>query len=142
MGVSRRGSARHSRAEFLIGCEAWLDEALASRRWIIAVAETESRSLCGCIFLQCVDKVPEPGGVQRAWGYVTNSYVVSQQRGQGVGRQLLDLLLGEARVRRLEFLIVWPSRGAVSFYRRAGFRPVSEAHAAGDDEPPLELALS
>jgi hypothetical protein len=38
-------------------------------------------------------------------------------------------------------LIVWPSKEAVPFYARAGFRPVSEVHAGDDDEPPLELVL-
>ena len=94
------------------------------------------------MYLQCVDKVPHPGGIHRAWGYVTNSYVVSHQRGQGIGQQLLDLLIDVARARGLEFLIVWPSQDAMSFYLRAGFRSVSEAHAGGDDEPPLELTLS
>jgi hypothetical protein len=42
------------RAEFLRDCEAWLREALASRRWVAAIAESEPHSLCGCMFLQYV----------------------------------------------------------------------------------------
>ena len=41
----------------------------------------------------------------------------------------------------MEFLIVWPSEAALAFYRRAGFRPVSDVHVGPDDEPPLELML-
>jgi len=131
-----------SRSEFVHDCEAWLREALGSGRWVVAVAEdTETDSLCGCMYLECIDKVPVPGGIQRAWGYVTNSYVASEQRGLGLGRKLLDLLIAVARGRGLEFLIVWPSKEAVPFYARAGFRPVSEVHAGDDDEPPLELVL-
>jgi hypothetical protein len=42
--------AAHSRAEFVRECEVWIHEALASRRWIMAVAERGPDSLCGCMF--------------------------------------------------------------------------------------------
>ena len=132
----------HSRTEFLRDCEAWLREALASGSWVMAVAECRPNSLCGCMFLQCVAKVPAPGAKKRAWGYVTNAFVDSPQRGQGVGQKLLHRLIEVAQGRRLEFLIVWPSEPAVAFYWRAGFQPVSKVHVGPDDEPPLELMLS
>jgi len=130
-----------SRGDFLTECEAWLREALASRRWIVAVAESRPAALCGCMFLQCVEKVPAPGATRRAWGYVTNSFVDSQLRNRGVGQKLLQFLIATARNRGLEFLIVWPGAAAVPFYRRAGFLSVSDVHAGVDDEPPLELRL-
>ena len=132
---------RQARAEFVQACEAWLHEALASDRWLVAVAESETGSLHGCMYLQFIDKVPVPGGIRRFWGYVTNAYVVSEQRGKGVGRKLLSILIDEGRTRGLEFLIVWPSNEAVSLYQRAGFRSVSEAYSGLDDDPPLELVL-
>lgn len=135
------GESNHSRAGFLRDCEVWLGDALASGRWVAAVAESEPGSLCGCMFLQSVAKVPVPGATHREWGYVTNSFVDSQRRGQGIGQRLLHLLIEAGEDRRLEFLIVWPSERAVPFYRRAGFRPVSDVHAR-PDEPPLELLLS
>ena len=132
----------HSRIEFLNDCETWLREALSSGPWVIAAAESEPNSLCGCMFLQCIPKVPAPGANRRAWGYITNAYVDYRQRSHGIGRKLLDLLIEAARNRKLEFLIVWPSEAAVAFYNRAGFRSVSEVHVGSDDEPPLELMLS
>jgi ribosomal protein S18 acetylase RimI-like enzyme len=130
------------RAEFLRDCEAWLREALASRRWVAAIAESEPHSLCGCMFLQYVTKVPAPGAKPREWGYVTNSFVDSKRRGQGIGQRLLSFLIETAQRRGLEFLIVWPSEKSVALYRRAGFHPVSEVHVGSEDEPPLELMLS
>jgi ribosomal protein S18 acetylase RimI-like enzyme len=135
------GQSVHSRAEFLRECEVWLRERLASGRWIMAVAESGQDLLSGCMFLQCVEKVPAPGATQREWGYLTNSYVEPQQRGHGIGQKLLQLLIDAARNRGLEFLIVWPSEASVAFYRRAGFHPVSEVHVGADDEPPLELMM-
>ena len=129
-----------SREAFLRECDTWLREKLVSSSWFMAVAESGSR-LSGSMFLQFVEKVPSPGATQRAWGYVTNSFVDPQYRGQGIGEQLLRLVIRAARNRDLEFLIVWPSAAAVAFYRRAGFGHVSEVHVGFDDEPPLELML-
>lgn len=138
---SREEEQSHcSRDEFLRDCEAWLREKLTSNSWFFAVAES-SPGLSGCMFLQCVEKVPAPGAKQRAWGYVTNSFVDPRKRGQKIGEQLLHLLIRVAHDRDLEFLIVWPSEAAVVFYQRAGFRPVFEVHVGPDDEPPLELRL-
>jgi ribosomal protein S18 acetylase RimI-like enzyme len=93
------------------------------------------------MFLQCIEKVPTPGAIRRVWGYVTNSFVDPHKRGHGIGEGLLRLLIGVARDRELEFLIVWPSEAAVGFYLRAGFRGVSDVHVGPDNEPPLELVL-
>ncbi len=133
--------AGRSLSEFVPHFETWLLEALTSGQWVVAVAESETGSLCGCVYLQCIQKVPIPGEIQRSWGYVTNSYVASHHRGRGLGRKLLELLIDVARARGLEFLIVWPSKEAVPFYLRAGFCPVSKVHAGDNDEPPLELVL-
>jgi GNAT superfamily N-acetyltransferase len=135
------GQAVQSQSDFMEDCEAWLREAIPSGRWVIAVSASETGTLFGCMYLQCIEKVPSPDEIRRSWGYVTNAYVADERRGIGVGRKLLDLLIDAARARRLEFLIVWPSEKAVSLYGRAGFQPASEVHAGPDDEPPLELVL-
>lgn len=118
----------------------WWTEAITSD-WMAAVAE-EGEELVGCIFLRSVSKVPDPGEVSRAWGYVTNSYVVPSHRGQGVGARLLEVVRNAAVEAGHEFLIVWPSEEAVSFYSGAGFREVADAHDGPDDYPPMELMLS
>jgi ribosomal protein S18 acetylase RimI-like enzyme len=120
--------------------EGWFAGAVASD-WMAAVAERDDGELVGCIFLRSVSKVPNPGAMHRRWGYVTNSYVAPLYRGKGVGRELLDILVQAGRERDHEFLIVWPSEEAVSFYARAGFREVSKVHSGHDDYPPLELRL-
>ncbi len=130
-----------SQYEFRRQAEAWFRNAIESGQWVVAVASSSSGSLCGCMYLQRVGKVPIPGEIDRAWGYITNAYVAAAQRGQELGRELLDLLIVAAREQNLEFLIVWPSEEAVPFYQRAGFRPASEVHARADDYPPLEMEL-
>jgi GNAT superfamily N-acetyltransferase len=128
--------------EFSRDFQAWLSEALDSRTWMAAVADAGPAGLVGCVFLRSVSKVPNPGALDRAWGYVTNSYVVPSHRGRGLGGGLLEIVIATAREWKHELLIVWPSREAVSLYTRAGFREATEAHAGPDDYPPLELVLS
>ena len=118
----------------------WITAALVSE-WDAVVAEDEGGALVGCIFVRSVNKVPTPGAIHRAWGYVTNSYVAPSHRRTGVGARLLSAVIDVARERAFELLIVWPSREAVSFYARAGFQPVDVAHGDPGDHPPMELVL-
>ena len=120
----------------------WFQSAYVSSRWVVAVAESNPGRLCGCIFLQCVEKVPNPGATIRSWGYVTNSYMAPEFRSRGLGGVMLRLVVAAARARSLEFLIVWPSPEAESFYQRAGFLPVVQQHSSPGDSPPLELLLA
>jgi len=120
---------------------AWLDEAIASGRWVVAVVEAAPDALCGSMYLECVTKLPLPGTLRREWGYITSAYVAAEERAHGLGRKLLDHLIEAARRRGLEFLILWPSDDAVPFYSRAGFRPVSEVWIGAAAEPPLALVL-
>jgi hypothetical protein len=53
----------------------------------------------------------------------------------------LDVLREAAVEAGHEFLIVWPSEEAVSFYSRAGYREVADVHGGTNDYPPLELRL-
>jgi GNAT superfamily N-acetyltransferase len=133
--------AGRSRSEFLASFQRWFSGTLASDRWVVVVAESEPNALCGCMYLECIEKVPSPGSGHAAWGYVTNCYVAQEHRGAGLGSRMLHLLVDLARARKMEFLTVWPSEMSVSFYKRAGFQTVSEAHCGTDDEPPLELIL-
>lgn len=130
-----------SRAEFLRDFGAWLEDAMASGRWVVAVAESAPGSLCGCMYLQTIPKLPVPGTIRRVWGCITSAYVAPEERRRGIGRELLDHLVDAARARGLEFVLLWPARDAVPFYRRAGFRAVSEVPTGAAGEPPLALVL-
>lgn len=136
----RCGTQSHE--EFVAQFQRWFQSAYSSARWAVVVAEVRPDRLCGCVFLQCVEKVPRPGVVGQAWGYLTNSFIDPEYRSKGVGSVMLRFLIDVARARSFEFLIVWPSPESVSFYERAGFLPVALQHAGLGDSPPLELLLS
>jgi GNAT superfamily N-acetyltransferase len=77
--------------------------------------------------VQRIRKVPNPGRLDPEFGYVTNVYTCPEARNQGTGAGLIRHIQDWAREQRLEMLILWPSERSGDFYRRAGFRPSSEA---------------
>lgn len=104
----------------------FLRQALADGRWAVWVAE-ENGVLISQVFIQRIEKVPRPASVQPAFGYVTNVFTLPAYRNQGVGAALMLHVQTWARQQGLEMLVLWPSRRAVPFYRRAGFIHPCEA---------------
>jgi GNAT superfamily N-acetyltransferase len=128
-------------AGFASAFSAWLDAALATNRWRIAVAEDDAGSLIACMYLERIAKVPDPGKVTREWGYVTSSYVEREWRNRGIGGALLAGLIGWSEKMGLEFLLLWPSADSIPFYQRSGFRPAESFQAVDGDPGPFELRL-
>jgi GNAT superfamily N-acetyltransferase len=63
---------------------------------------------------------------------MTNVYTVPEYRSQGIGGQLLKRIKEWGSEQKLEFIMVWPSDEAVSFYARNGYKHCTE---------PMELSL-
>ena len=93
----------------------------------------ENGRLVGAMTVILVHKVPKPSELDRRWGYLTNCYVLPENRDQGVGASLLAAITSWATELGLEMLVVWPSDRAYSFYERAGF-------SRGADPLVLEIA--
>jgi GNAT superfamily N-acetyltransferase len=110
---------------------------LASGRWSIWVADDPGHAgrLIGTLFLLRVDKVARPYPRPPAWGYISNVYVAPEWRDRGVGGQLLDVAIAEARREGLDTLILWPNRRAIPFYERVGFAPATGAMEMPLGEP-------
>jgi GNAT superfamily N-acetyltransferase len=68
-----------------------------------------------------LERMPQPGRPIGAWAYVHHFFVVPEHRDAGVGRQLLDAVVDEARHRGWERLLLHPRQRALRFYERAGF---------------------
>jgi GNAT superfamily N-acetyltransferase len=107
--------------EFLARCEAWmrarLDDESAWRVWI---AETD-RGPVGTVWLQLVEKLPNPV-VEREWhAYVSNLFVQDEARGHGIGSTLLRAALDECDRLDVDNVILWPTPRSRSLYTRHGF---------------------
>jgi GNAT superfamily N-acetyltransferase len=75
----------------------------------------------GCGWLVVIDRVPGPGRFIRQGGMIQSVYIVPEFRNQGLGARLMKVIIEDARVAGLDYLMVHPSSKAFDFYRRLGF---------------------
>src|ERR1700726_4836675 len=93
----------------------------ASRR-ITWLAEADGR-LGGMMNLAIFERMPRPGRVPSRWGYLGNAFVLAAYRNQGIGRQLLNAVLGHADENGFARVVLSPADRSIPFYQRAGFGP-------------------
>src|SRR5690606_32756431 len=86
--------------------------------WGPGVAEAAGDRIVGNIFLQLVEKLPNPVVEAEAIGYITNLYVVPEYRRQGIGRRLLHAALAACAPGEVDTLILWPTPESVALYRK------------------------
>ena len=93
-----------------------------SSRRIIWLAEVGGR-LAGAMNLTVFERMPRPGRAPSRWGYLGNAFVLAAYRNQGIGRQLLDAVLGYASENDFARVVLSPTQRSIPFYERAGFGP-------------------
>jgi GNAT superfamily N-acetyltransferase len=93
-----------------------------SSRRIMWLAEVDGR-MVGAVNLAVFERMPRPGRAPSRWGYLGNAFVLAAYRNQGIGRQLLDAVLGYASENGFARVVLSPTERAVPFYERAGFGP-------------------
>jgi GNAT superfamily N-acetyltransferase len=130
---SSTGKVTEPKAEFLERCAQWMNEHLtAGSVWQCWVAESD-KQLIGCVWLQLVEKIPNPRAEPEHHAYITNFYVEEFARGRGIGRELLSSAIEWCRGRDVHSVILWPTERSRSLYERQGF-------AVRDDLMELVLA--
>lgn len=106
---------------FLARCESWMRERLRSReQWQCWIAERETHAI-GAVWVQLVEKIPNPVAEAEVFVYLTNFYVREEFRGEGIGSQLLSAVLDWSRDRNASSIILWPTELSTPFYLRHGF---------------------
>lgn len=116
--TEEKGYKGTDRAHFGETFTAWVVEHMATH--IPFVAE-ESGEVVGMAWLMLAGRVPAPTRRHRRTGDVQAVYVVPELRDSGLGGDLLEALLAEARELGLEYVTVHSSQRAVHFYERRGF---------------------
>jgi GNAT superfamily N-acetyltransferase len=104
---------------------AFAREALATDRWHAWVASDETGSV-GAMWLHTIDRVPVPGKIAGPIGYLTNVYLVPEQRNGGLGSRMLEQVVSWCREQRFSCVITWPTPRSRPFYRRGGFDRLDE----------------
>lgn len=109
------------RVSFAARCEAWMRERLSSDGlWRCWVAE-QAGAAVGNIWLNLIEKIPNPAPETECHAYITNFYVLEEMRGHGVGSRLLETALEWCKSRRVHAAILWPSDKSRPLYERNGF---------------------
>ena len=114
------GRATESKTEFIERCSAWMNKHLQSDAWNCWVAELNGQ-LIGAVWLQLVEKIPNPRAEAEHHAYITNFYIEQEARGSGIGSQLLRTALEWCEGRDVHTVILWPTERSRSLYERHGF---------------------
>lgn len=108
-------------AEFTARCRAWMQTRLGTTdKWYCWVAES-AHTIIGHLWLQLIEKIPNPIAEPEFHAYITNVYVLPDARGQGIGTDLLQTALNWSRARDVQTVILWPTPQSRSLYLRHDF---------------------
>ena len=95
----------------------WVDRQGRTR----AVVGTDAGRVVGMGFLAVVNRVPDPGALQRQHGDVQSVFVLPEHRGQGLGSRIVTALVEVARETACDRVNVHSGRRAIEVYERLGF---------------------
>jgi ribosomal protein S18 acetylase RimI-like enzyme len=113
---------------FLDRCARWMRRELEAgapwRAWVAVPGKPDPSGpgdrIVGQIWLQVMQKLPNPVGERDRHGYLSNLYVQPGSRG-GAGAHLVRTVLEWATANGLDRVVLWPSPLSVTLYERNGF---------------------
>lgn len=121
-----RRPATESPDAFFERCANWMHPRLSTDSpWTVFVAERDGEIL-GNIWVQIVEKIPNPGPEAELHAYVSNFFVVPRERNTGAGTRLLNAVLEHCRTRSVDTVFLWPSDRSRPLYYRTGFEPPTD----------------
>jgi GNAT superfamily N-acetyltransferase len=116
------GKAIETRPVFVRRCERWMRKQFGAKQtWRCWVAEDGRGELAGNIWVELIEKIPNPVSEGESHAYITNFYVVNKSRGKKIGTKLLRAALNWCRRQKVDAVILWPSQRSRTIYRRHGF---------------------
>ena len=107
-------------AAFLARCGPWMAARLRAGSWQSWVLEREGE-LVGSVWLQLLEKLPNPVSEPEWHGYVSSLFVRPAVRGRGLGSRLLGAALAECDGRGCDAVLLWPTPRSRTLYLRHGF---------------------
>jgi GNAT superfamily N-acetyltransferase len=115
------GDASEPDRDFLPRCEAWMaSRLLPAARWRCWVFELAG-AVAGNLWLQVIEKVPNPVPELEAHAYITSVYVRPEARGHGAGEALVAAAMEWCRANGIDSAILWPTGASRTLYARHGF---------------------
>jgi len=108
-------------AQFLPRCIEWMrrriDDESPWRVWVL----THNDTIVGNIWLELVEKLPNPNVEREMHAYVTNFFIRPEYRNTGAGSRLLEAVLDECKRAHVDSVFLWPSDRSRPLYERYGF---------------------
>lgn len=118
---SSRHAVTESEKEFLARAVDWMRPRLGpDSRWRVWLLEEDARAI-GNVWLQMIEKIPNPGAESELYGYISNFYVEPAHRNTGGGSMLLSAAVDECRRLYAGAIFLWPSEESRPLYLRNGF---------------------
>ena len=130
LALRSRATNIESEGAFLERCASWMARALTKENWRCWLAEDNDK-VVGALWLQLIEKIPNPVAEPECHGYITNFFIAESARGNGLGSRLLTEVLSWCRQqesskgRLINSIVLWPTERSRSLYLRHGFN-VSE----------------
>jgi GNAT superfamily N-acetyltransferase len=115
------GQPVESEEAFVARAAPWLARRLERASWRAWVALDAAGIIVGHVFIQFVEKVPNPVPEAETLGYLTNFYVAPSQRNRGLGARLIESALAACEGMDVETVFLRPTERSVPLYRRSGF---------------------
>jgi len=103
-------------------CAAWMAARLPHREvWRCWLAEGDAPGPLGMVWVQFLEKLPNPVHEPEVHAYLTSFYVRPAARNQGVGSALLETALAACGARGVDSVFLWPTPRSRALCLRHGF---------------------
>lgn len=115
------GTPVEDRTRFLARCQAWMGDRLRTGgAWSCWLAARTGET-AGAVWLQLLEKIPNPVGEPELHGYLSSLFVDPAHRGRGLGSALIEACLAACQARGVDAVFLWPTPSSRPLYRRHGF---------------------
>jgi ribosomal protein S18 acetylase RimI-like enzyme len=115
------GTVTEPEETFRERCEQWMAARLGPcaiwRCWVVDV----NGEIQGNVWLQLIEKLPNPVSEPEYHGYISNLYVRPALQGSGFGTALLEECLRACEAQGVDAVVLWPTPRSRSLYTRHGF---------------------
>jgi GNAT superfamily N-acetyltransferase len=106
---------------FLERCACWMQRRLElESSWKCWIAEWDQEPV-GSVWVQLIEKIPNPITEGESYVYLTSFYVREQYRSKGIGAMLLSAAVAWSKSQKAHAVILWPTERSKPFYSRHGF---------------------
>lgn len=88
--------------------------------------DEDTGDIIGCGGICYQREMPSPDNLTGTNGYLMNIYTLPEYRGQGIGKQIVEFLIADAKIRGTEKIYLESSKIARHMYEELGFSDMQD----------------